>query len=171
METFDPDGWLHSGDIGEIDDEGFLSITDRKKELIITSGGKNVAPQAIEKELRGIAAVSQAVVLGDSRNYLTALLTLDPQLLVSEAEKIGSPARDLGAAAVCATMRRHLEESVDGRQPRLGQIRDHQEIRDPARRIHGGGWRADPHHETQTEGDLREICRRDRAALLLRSRP
>ena len=91
-ETFDEEGWLHSGDIGEIDENGFLSITDRKKELIITSGGKNVAPQALEKELRGIAAVGHAVVLGDRRNYLTALLTLDPQLLPREAERIGSPA-------------------------------------------------------------------------------
>jgi len=112
-ETFDEDGWLHSGDIGEIDEDGFLSITDRKKELIITSGGKNVAPQSIEKELRSIPAVGQAVVLGDRRNYLTALLTLDPQLLPREAERIGSPAKGLEAAAQCPVLRRHLEESVD----------------------------------------------------------
>ena len=111
-ETFDEDGWLHSGDIGEIDEDGFLSITDRQKELIITSGGKNVAPQVVEKELRSITAVGQAVVLGDRRNYLTALLTLDPQLLASEAEKIGSPAKDLESAALCPKMRSHLEERV-----------------------------------------------------------
>jgi len=112
-ETFDEEGWLHSGDIGEIDDDGFLKITDRKKELIITSGGKNVAPQAIESELRGIAAVAQAVVVGDRRNYLTALLTLDPDLLAREAEKIGSPARDLETAARCPKLRIHLEERVE----------------------------------------------------------
>ncbi len=72
------DGWLHSGDIGEFDADGFLRITDRKKDLIITSGGKNVAPQNIEKLLRDIDGISQAVVIGDRRKYLTALLTIDP---------------------------------------------------------------------------------------------
>jgi len=121
-ETFDEEGWLHSGDIGEIDENGFLSITDRKKELIITSGGKNVAPQALEKELRGIAAVGHAVVLGDRRNYLTALLTLDPQLLPREAERIGSPARDQQAAARCAKIRGHLEECVEAVNGRLARF-------------------------------------------------
>ena len=112
-ETFHEDGWLHSGDVGEIDGDGFLSITDRKKELIITSGGKNVAPQAIEKELRSITVVGQAVVVGDRRNYLTALITLDPQCLPREAERIGSPARNLEEAAQCAKMRDHLADRVE----------------------------------------------------------
>lgn len=112
-ETFDDQGWLHSGDIGEIDPDGFLSVTDRKKEIIITSGGKNIAPQAIEKELRAIAAIGQAVIIGDRRNYLTALLTLDPELLIREAGRIGSPAKDLETAASCETMRSHLEKSVE----------------------------------------------------------
>src|SRR6185436_4599108 len=77
-EVVDSGGWLHSGDIGEIDADGFLKITDRKKELIITSGGKNIAPAIIEGKLRQIPAVSQAVVIGDRRNYLVALVTLDP---------------------------------------------------------------------------------------------
>lgn len=72
------DGWLRSGDVGEFDDGGFLRITDRKKDLLKTSGGKYAAPQAIEKLLKGIPIVSQAVVIGDNRKYLTALLTLDP---------------------------------------------------------------------------------------------
>jgi len=112
-ETLDTQGWLHSGDIGEIDDEGFLAITDRKKELIITSGGKNVGPQAIEGELRAIPAVAQAVVVGDRRNYLSALLTLDPERLLQEAERIGSPARDLATAATCPRFRQHLEDEVE----------------------------------------------------------
>jgi len=111
-ETFDEEGRLHSGDIGEIDEDGFLSITDRKKELIITSGGKNVAPQAIEKELRSVAIVEQAVVLGDRRNYLTALLTLDPLLLTREAERIGSLATDLESAVLCPQIRSHLQKRI-----------------------------------------------------------
>ncbi|HEY7705730.1 MAG TPA: long-chain fatty acid--CoA ligase [Gaiellaceae bacterium] len=74
--TVDDEGWLHTGDIGSIDD-GFLSITDRKKDIIVTAGGKNVAPQNIENELKASKYVSQALVIGDRRPYLTALITLD----------------------------------------------------------------------------------------------
>jgi long-chain acyl-CoA synthetase len=74
--TVDADGWLHTGDIGSIDD-GFLTITDRKKDIIVTAGGKNVAPQNIENELKASKYISQALVIGDRRPYLTALITLD----------------------------------------------------------------------------------------------
>ncbi|MEU3277387.1 AMP-dependent synthetase/ligase [Streptomyces antibioticus] len=73
-----PDGWLPTGDIGELDGEGYLTITGRKKELIITAGGKSVAPAPLENWLRSHPLISQALVLGDGRPYVTALLTLDP---------------------------------------------------------------------------------------------
>ncbi|MGH3110042.1 MAG: AMP-dependent synthetase/ligase, partial [Gaiellaceae bacterium] len=72
-----PDGWLRTGDIGEIDEDGFLSITDRKKDILVTAGGKNVAPQNIENELKTSKYVSQALVVGDRRPYVAALITLD----------------------------------------------------------------------------------------------
>ena len=71
------DGWLHTGDIGSIDEDGFLTITDRKKDILVTAGGKNVAPQNIENDLKASKYVSQAVVLGDRRPYVAALITLD----------------------------------------------------------------------------------------------
>jgi long-chain acyl-CoA synthetase len=76
-DTIDEEGWLHTGDVGTLDD-GFLRITDRKKDIIVTAGGKNVAPQNVENELKASKYVSQAVAVGDRRPYLVALITLDP---------------------------------------------------------------------------------------------
>ncbi|MBN2012296.1 long-chain fatty acid--CoA ligase [candidate division KSB1 bacterium] len=74
LETIDSDGWLHTGDIGYFDEEGFLHITDRKKNIIVTSGGKNVTPSAIESKLVSSPYIEQVMVVGDARNYLTALI-------------------------------------------------------------------------------------------------
>jgi long-chain acyl-CoA synthetase len=73
------DGWLHSGDIGEVDADGYVRIIDRKKELIITSGGKNISPANLEAALKTIPLVGQACAIGDNRNFVTALLVLDPE--------------------------------------------------------------------------------------------
>jgi long-subunit acyl-CoA synthetase (AMP-forming) len=112
-ETLDAEGWIHSGDVGEIDAEGFLRVTDRKKELLITSGGKNIAPQYLEGKLKQIAAVSQAVAIGDRRAYVVALLTLDPLRVAAEAEKAGSEARTPEDAARCPTFRAYVEKQVE----------------------------------------------------------
>jgi long-chain acyl-CoA synthetase len=99
-EALDGDGWLHTGDIGEIDADGFLRITDRKKDLIKTSGGKFVAPQPIEVAFPVICGLaSQFVVHGDGRNYITALVTLDPDALRQWAEANGVAERDPAALA------------------------------------------------------------------------
>jgi long-chain acyl-CoA synthetase len=78
-EALTPDGWLRTGDIGELDDEGYLRVTGRKKELIVTAGGKNVAPAVLEDRVRAHPLVSQALVVGDGRPYVAALITLDPE--------------------------------------------------------------------------------------------
>lgn len=75
------DGWFRTGDIGELDDQGFITITGRKKELIVTAGGKNVAPTALEDPLRASPIIAQAVVIGDQRPFVAALLSLDPEML------------------------------------------------------------------------------------------
>lgn len=111
-EALDEDGWLHSGDIGTIDERGFLQITDRKKDLLITAGGENIAPQVIEGMLKSIPIVQQAVVVGDRRKYLAALFTLDPEKIEAVAKEAGSPARDIDAAAKCDTFKRFLDRQV-----------------------------------------------------------
>jgi len=99
-EALDADGWLHTGDIGELDADGFLKITDRKKDMIKTSGGKFVAPQPIEVTFPVICGLaSQFVVHGDGRNYVTALVTLDPDALAQWAESNGVAERDPAALA------------------------------------------------------------------------
>jgi long-chain acyl-CoA synthetase len=87
-EVLTDDGWLRSGDVGEIDPDGFVTITDRKKDIIVTAGGKNVAPQNIENLLKASRYVSQALVVGDRRPYVTALITLD-EAEVTSTEVIG----------------------------------------------------------------------------------
>jgi long-chain acyl-CoA synthetase len=80
-EVLDSGGWIHTGDIGALDAEGFLQITGRKKELIVTAGGKNVSPAVLEDRLRAHALVSQCMVVGDNRPYVAALVTVDEEML------------------------------------------------------------------------------------------
>ena len=88
-EVFEPSGWFHTGDIGRVDDDGFLFITDRKKDLIVTAGGMNIAPQNIENLLKADPFISQALVHGDKRPYPVALITLNP-------DELGKFAREQG---------------------------------------------------------------------------
>lgn len=111
-EALDDEGWLHSGDIGVLDRDGFLRIVDRKKEIIITSGGKNIAPVPIELRLKAIPGIAQAVVVGERRKFLGALLTVDSEQLPEVAARIGSRASTAAEAASCSVFRSYLDEAV-----------------------------------------------------------
>jgi long-chain acyl-CoA synthetase len=112
-QAIDSDGWLHTGDVGTIDAEGVLSITDRKKDLIITAAGKNVAPANIEALLADGALIANAVIIGDRRPYVTALLTLDPEALADFARRTGidgPPPALAGDSRVLGSVRRHIDQ-------------------------------------------------------------
>jgi long-chain acyl-CoA synthetase len=112
-EVFDEDGWLRTGDVGSIDGDGFLTITDRKKDVIVTAGGKNVSPQNIENALKASRYVSQALVVGDRRPYITALLVLDE----------GEVARVTHAGAGARALAERLIADVNRDLGRVEQIR------------------------------------------------
>lgn len=120
--TLDSEGWLHSGDVGELDSEGFLKITDRIKDLLITAGGENIAPQLIEGELKTIPVVSQAIVIGDRRKFLAALVTLDPEKVVATAKDAKSSAKTVDEAAACPAFNAHLQSMVDDVNKSLARV-------------------------------------------------
>ena len=108
------DGWFRTGDIGELDAEGFLKITGRKKEIIVTAGGKNVAPAMLEDQIRADALVSQCLVVGEQRPFIAALVTLDEEALPKWAEHHGLPASiSLEDAVGNATVRAAVQAAVD----------------------------------------------------------
>ena len=120
-ETVGDDGWLRSGDLGRIDDDGFVSVTGRKKDLIITSSGKNITPTNIESALRESRWISQAVVFGDNRPYLVAMLTLDPDELPALAERCGVAA-DAETMAPDEAVRAEIEREVDAANSHFARI-------------------------------------------------
>ena len=106
------DGWLHSGDVGELDSDGYLKITDRKKDLIITAGGKNVAPQNIEKFLRSIEGVGNAVAIGDRQRFIAALVTVCPDQAPGLAVRNGWPT-ERSELAIHPAFRAYLQAQID----------------------------------------------------------
>jgi long-chain acyl-CoA synthetase len=111
-EVLTPDGWLLTGDIAEIDADGFVTITDRKKDIIVTAGGKNVAPQNLENDLKTSKYVSQALVVGDRQPYIAALITLDPEAVPAWAAEHGLPI-DLAELSQTPQVRELIQGVVD----------------------------------------------------------
>jgi long-chain acyl-CoA synthetase len=121
-ELVDAEGWLHTGDVGELDDDGYLKIVDRKKELIITSSGKNLSPANIEGLLKEHPLIGQALVYGDDRPYVVALIVLDHELAPAWAARNGLGADDLAALAASDGVLAEVQLAVDAVNQRLARI-------------------------------------------------
>ena len=167
MATIDADGWLHTGDIGEFDADGFLKIIDRKKELIITSGGKNVSPALVEYELQRHPLIGQACAIGDRRNYVTALLVLDPETTPAWARARGIAFDSLAdLAARPRGARRGRARRRDG-ELAPGPAGAGAPVHAAARRVDRAVGRAHPLDEAPPPGDHRPLREGDRGAVLL----
>src|SRR5262249_19313147 len=127
------DGWFHTGDVGALDADGYLTITDRKKDLIVTSGGKKIAPQPIEAILKRNALVAEAMVLGDRRRFASALIVPDFAALERRMKDLGRPAADDDDAHASLIARPDVvalyQEIVDGLNRDLSQFERIKRIR------------------------------------------
>ncbi|PRB11072.1 long-chain fatty acid--CoA ligase [Microbacterium sp. MYb62] len=121
-EAFSEGGWFHTGDIGSFDSEGFLTITGRKKEIIVTAGGKNVAPAALEDPIRANPIIGQVVVVGDQRPFISALVTLDPEMLPTWLANNGLEATmSLEDASKNDAVRAEVQRAVDAANARVSR--------------------------------------------------
>ncbi|MFN0026030.1 MAG: AMP-dependent synthetase/ligase [Acidimicrobiales bacterium] len=144
-ELIDADGWLHSGDIGELDEDGYLRIVDRKKELIITAGGKNVSPANLEAALKAIPLVGQVCVIGDGRPFVSALVVLDPDAARAWAAAHGRDGTDLEALAADPEV---LAEIEAGRERVMTAFNNAEAVKKVA--VLGAEWLPDSEQLTPT---------------------
>ena len=164
----DEDGWIHTGDIGTLDDDGFFAIVDRKKELIITSAGKNIAPSNIENYLKESPIVGHAMAIGDNRPYVVAILTLDGEiapLVAASSWASSSPTSPTwpGQAGDPRDGRRHAVDKANERLSRPEQVKAWELLpRRVDRRVRG----AHPDAQAQAAGREHQVRRRGGPPLL-----
>ncbi len=165
-EAIDADGWLHTGDIAEIDSDGYVKIVDRKKELIINAAGKNMSPANIEAQIKSASPlIGQAIAIGDRRPYNVALIVLDPDSAGVWGAEHGlddaAPATLAGDPGVKAEIARAVDEA-NTHLSRVEQIKRFAVL--PVR-LAAGRRGADADHEAQAQADRREVRGGDREAV------
>ena len=152
------DRWLHTGDLGRLDEDGFLYITGRKKDIIITAGGKNITPANLENGLKQSRWISQAVVVGDRRPYLVALITLDAEEAPALAEQLG--VEDPATLAQDERVHAEIQKVVDEVNSHVGPVEQIKRFDDPPRRPLPGDRGAHAHAQGQAQRGAREVRRR-----------
>ena len=131
-EVLERDGWFHTGDVGEIDEEGFVRITGRMKEILVTAGGKNVAPSVLEDRVRAHALVSQCLVVGDGQPFIAALVTIDPEAFPDWASAHGKTG-DVAAHVDDPDLRDEVQRAVDEANAAVSRAESIRKFVDPSR--------------------------------------
>ena len=149
-EVLGPDGWFHTGDVGEVDDEGFVRITGRKKEILVTAGGKNVAPAVLEDRVRAHALVDQCLVVGDGQPFIAALVTLDRESVAIWAEQHGKTAK-VADLVDDTDLRAEIEGAVEDANKAVSKAESIRKFRILAGRVDRGGRAAHAQPEAQAE--------------------
>jgi long-chain acyl-CoA synthetase len=144
-ESLDADGWFRTGDLGRIDDDGFLTITGRSKEIIVTAGGKNVAPAALEDVVRSHPLVAQCMVVGDQRTYVGALVTLDEESLPGWLEEQKRAAQPLPELVDDPAVRAAVQSAVDAANATVSSAEQIRRFR-----VLDAAWTEDTGHLTPT---------------------
>jgi long-chain acyl-CoA synthetase len=122
-EALDSGGWLHTGDIATLDEDGYVRIIDRKKELIINAGGKNMSPANIESQIKAAhPLIGQVAVIGDRRPYNVALIVLDPDIAAAHAAKAGMSDSSIEAVAADPSVRKQIADAVDAANAKLARV-------------------------------------------------
>ena len=166
-ETFTEDGWLRTGDIGELDEDGYLKIVDRKKELIINAAGKNMSPANIESHLKTASPlIGQAVAIGNARPYNVALITLDPDFAPVWAKQNGLEGKSIEELADEETARDAIQAAVDEANAKMARVEQIKKFTILPRAVGAGRRRAHADDEAEAQADRREVLRGDRGALL-----
>ncbi|MFP5346029.1 MAG: AMP-dependent synthetase/ligase [Actinomycetes bacterium] len=150
------DGWFHTGDLGEITDEGCLKITGRKKEILVTAGGKNVAPTVLEDRMRAHPLISQTMVVGDARPFVAALVTLDAEMLPAWLSNHGKPALTAAEAAEDPDVRAAVQEAVDDANRAVSKAESIRTFR-----ILDGDWTEESGHLTPSLKLKRSVVMKD----------
>jgi len=121
-ETIDADGWLHTGDVGVVDEEGFFRITDRMKDIIITAGGKNITPSELENELKFSPYVTDAVVIGDKRPYLTVIIMIDQENVEKYAQDNDVPFSNYASLTRAPEVQALIQGVIDGVNKKFARV-------------------------------------------------
>ena len=158
-ETIDADGWLHTGDVGQVDDDGYFHITDRMKDIIITAGGKNITPSELENDLKFSPYITDAVVVGDKRPYLVVIVMIDQENVEKYAQDHDIPFSNYASLTQAKEVQELIWaeiERVNRKFARVEQIKKFYLLRNATQRR---GRRTDADHEAQAQAGREEIRR------------